>query len=128
LEQVSKTGQASARGSILEMQFSVIRKAYMQTTKILFGILTITTTLLAQAQAQAPAFVTVSAPTNAAYSTNGITWSASTLSTSATWVGVAYGNGLFVASAENSSNAAYSTDGINWSASTLCLRRRPGSS
>jgi len=65
----------------------------MKTTRILVGIFT--STLLAQVQAQIPAFVTVSAPNNAAYSTNGINWSASALPSSGTWVGVAYGNGVF---------------------------------
>jgi hypothetical protein len=91
----------------------------MKTTRILVGIFTITIALLARVQAQVPAFVTVSAPNYAAYSTNGINWSASTLPSSGTWVGVAYGNGLFVASAQNSAQGAYSTNGINWSASAL---------
>ena len=44
----------------------------------------------------------------------------STLPSSQTWYSVAYGNGVFVAVAYNSTAAAYSTDGgVTWTASTL---------
>jgi hypothetical protein len=55
----------------------------------------------------------------AAYSTNGINWTAATLPSSAYWQSVTYGNGRFVAVAYYSNKAAYSTDGINWTAATL---------
>jgi len=46
-------------------------------------------------------------------------WTASTLPSSASWWAVTYGDGKFVAVANNSDKSAYSTDGINWTASTL---------
>ena len=56
----------------------------------------------------------------AAYSTDGITWTASTMSGYRRWYSVTYGNGKFVAVVYNNSNvAAYSTDGITWTTSTL---------
>jgi hypothetical protein len=57
-----------------------------------------------------------------AYSTNGITWTASTSGNSvitSTCRAVAYGNGLLVAGGTGGNNRlAYSTDGVNWTAST----------
>ena len=65
-------------------------------------------------------FVAVSySPTSVAYSTDGITWTASTLPSDNSWISVTYGNGVFVAIANDSNVAAYSTDGINWTSSTL---------
>jgi hypothetical protein len=55
----------------------------------------------------------------AAYSTNGITWTATTMPSSEAWRSVTYGDGAFVAVAYYSDEAAYSTDGITWTASTL---------
>ena len=55
---------------------------------------------------------------NAAYSTDGITWTVATLPISTT-CSVCYGNGKFVAVADGSNNAAYSTDGITWTVATL---------
>ena len=55
----------------------------------------------------------------AAYSTDGINWTASTMPSSAQWYSVTYGDGKFVAVARYSGKAAYSTDGINWTASTM---------
>jgi hypothetical protein len=55
----------------------------------------------------------------AAYSTDGINWTAATMPSSAYWYGVAYGNGKFVAVNYYSDKAAYSTDGINWTAATM---------
>jgi len=55
----------------------------------------------------------------AAYSTNGINWTAVTLPSSASWYSVTYGDGKFVAVAYNSNKAAYSTNGISWTAATL---------
>ena len=56
--------------------------------------------------------------TSAAYSTDGINWTAATLPSSADWYSVCYGNGKFVA-VSTTAKAAYSTDGINWTAATL---------
>lgn len=51
----------------------------------------------------------------AAYSTDGVTWTQTTLPSYESWVDVAYGDGVFVAIAGDSSSvAAYSTDGITW--------------
>ena len=44
----------------------------------------------------------------AAYSTDGVTWTAATLPSSGYWYSVAYGGGKFVAVAYNSNKAAYS--------------------
>jgi hypothetical protein len=52
--------------------------------------------------------------TSAAYSTNGVTWTASTLPTSANWVSVTFGEGRFVAVASNSTTVAVSFDGEVW--------------
>jgi len=49
-----------------------------------------------------------------AYSTDGINWSSSSLPSSQDWSDVAFGNGLFVAVANESAKNAYSRDGINW--------------
>ncbi|GHT98672.1 hypothetical protein FACS1894142_5290 [Spirochaetia bacterium] len=55
----------------------------------------------------------------AAYSTDGITWTAVTLSSSANWNSVTYGNGKFVAVPLSNNIAAYSTDGITWTTTAL---------
>lgn len=60
------------------------------------------------------------------YSTNGVTWVNTTMpanddSTNSNWVDIAYGNGRYVAIAENSAMAAYSFDGITWVKSNLPL-------
>ena len=55
----------------------------------------------------------------AAYSTDGINWTASTFPSSAGWRSVTYGDGKFVAVANSSNESAYSTDGVNWTESTL---------
>jgi hypothetical protein len=65
-------------------------------------------------------FVAVGDSSNkAAYSTNGIDWTAATLPSGADWQSVTYGNGKFVAIAYRSNKAAYSTNGINWTAATM---------
>ena len=65
-------------------------------------------------------FVAVPNDSTAAYSTDGINWTAATLPSNKSWYSVCYGNGKFVAvSGGSSSTAAYSTDGINWTAATL---------
>ena len=57
--------------------------------------------------------------TTAAYSEDGITWTASTLPSTAGWQSITYGNGKFVTVAFDSTKTAYSEDGITWTASTL---------
>jgi len=55
-----------------------------------------------------------SANTTGAYSEDGITWSSSTMVTSATWVDVAYGEGRFVAIASDTTTVRISLDGETW--------------
>jgi len=55
-----------------------------------------------------------SASNYAAYSTNGVDWNASVLPASATWVSIAFGEGRFVAIADDSTTVAISNDGIVW--------------
>jgi hypothetical protein len=56
----------------------------------------------------------------AAYSTDGITWQLSNLSSGSQWRSVIYGNGNFVAVASGSSIASnYSTDGTTWQQGNL---------
>ena len=57
--------------------------------------------------------------TKAAYSVDGITWTAATMPSKASWNSVTYGNGKFVALANLSPTAAYSVDGITWTATTM---------
>jgi len=66
--------------------------------------------------------------TTAAYSTDGSTWSVSTMPSSLNWNNVKYGNGIFVAVAGNytgtqpaggTTTAATSTDGITWTIVTM---------
>ena len=65
-------------------------------------------------------FVAVAYNSNvAAYSVDGINWTAATLPSSADWCSVAYGNGKFVAVSRNYGIAAYSEDGINWTAASI---------
>ena len=69
-------------------------------------------------------FVAVASGSNTVvYSTDGISWTASTLPSSAYWRSVTYGNDRFVAVAQetggSSNTAAYSADGISWTAATL---------
>ena len=66
-------------------------------------------------------FVAVAGGGSAAYSTDGITWTAATLPSSAFWHSVTYGDGKFVAIVDGSDVAAYSNDGITWTAATLPL-------
>ena len=59
-------------------------------------------------------------PSNtAAYSTDGITWTQTTMPSSDAWFSVTYGDGTFAAIAYYSSTAAYSTDGITWTQTTM---------
>ena len=53
-------------------------------------------------------FVAVAQVTTAgAYSTNGTTWTASTMPSSSDWFGVTYGNGYYVAVAYSTNSGAY---------------------
>lgn len=61
---------------------------------------------------------------SAAWSTNGSTWTTSTLpanddSAESNWVDIAYGNGRYVAISDSSAMAAYSFDGDTWYKSNL---------
>ena len=60
------------------------------------------------------------------YSTDGITWTQSTLPVSEIWASICYGNGKFIAIANASDNTPtatdtilYSTDGITWTEGTM---------
>jgi len=55
--------------------------------------------------------------TQAAYSTNGgVSWTTSTLSATATWSSVAYGNSRFVAISSAGTDTSISTNGTTWAA------------
>lgn len=59
---------------------------------------------------------------NAASSTDGITWTTRTLPSISNWYGVAFGNGVFVAvSTSATAMVATSTDGITWTQRTTPL-------
>ena len=55
-----------------------------------------------------------SASNYAAYSVNGVDWNASILPVSATWTSVTFGEGKFVAIANDSTTVAISLDGLVW--------------
>lgn len=55
----------------------------------------------------------------AAYSTNGTSWTVCTLPRSGDWTDIAYGNGRFVAITTTTGKSAYSLDGITWYESEL---------
>jgi len=55
----------------------------------------------------------------AMYSTDGITWTGYALPINATWTGVVYANGKFVALNKNSRNVLYSTDAVTWTFSVM---------
>ena len=55
----------------------------------------------------------------AAYSTDGITWTQTTMPASAKWLSLCYGDGKFVTVTYGSDIAAYSTDGVNWTQTTM---------
>ena len=70
------------------------------------------------------AYVAVASGTNqAAYSTDGNTWSAVTLPASQDWVSIAYGRvnnvGTYVAIGRQSAATAYSIDGVNWTSASF---------
>lgn len=72
-------------------------------------------------------FVALSSTGKGAYSTNGITWTATTIASSSAKAckSIAYGNGMFVTTAPNTSSmyqskgSFYSQDGITWTESSL---------
>lgn len=67
-------------------------------------------------------FVAVSTTSSSAgaYSTDGISWSSSTLPAADNWLAVNFGNGYYVATCgASSTQAAYSSDGTSWSTATL---------
>jgi hypothetical protein len=69
-------------------------------------------------------FVVVASPSSiAAYSSDGITWTQTSMPSSQRWGAVAYGGGKFVAIAgrdnPSSSVAAYSLDGITWTQTSM---------
>ena len=55
-----------------------------------------------------------SANTTGAYSEDGITWTATSMQTSATWIGVAFGAQKFVAVSSDVTTVRVSNDGENW--------------
>ena len=62
-------------------------------------------------------FVAMSSSTIAAYSTDGVTWTGTTMPSGKSTV--IYGNGKFVAVASSSTRVAISTDGITWTETAL---------
>jgi len=60
-----------------------------------------------------------SGSTQAAYSTNGTSWTACDIPGGTQWTDIAYGNGRFVAITTATASTAYSFDGINWYLSDL---------
>ena len=55
----------------------------------------------------------------AAYSEDGVTWTATTLPSTANWSDVAFGNGLYVAVSSDGTKSAYSRDTVTWNESLL---------
>ena len=62
-----------------------------------------------------------SGSTQAAYSTNGTSWTACNILGGTLWTDIAYGNGRFVAITTTTAATAYSFDGINWYLSNLSV-------
>ena len=76
-------------------------------------------------------FVAVaSGSTTAAYSTDGVNWTRTTMPANLFWSSVCYGNDKFVAvvgtteTPDTSNVVAYSTDGVNWSSGRLPASRK----
>jgi hypothetical protein len=63
-----------------------------------------------------------SANTTGAYSADGITWTATSMNTSATWTDVCFGEGRFVAIASDSTTVRISGDGENWDSTGTLAR------
>ena len=67
-------------------------------------------------------FVAIASSSTAAYSTDGITWTQTTMPADADWRSVTYGEDKFLAvgaSYSSSVPASYSTDGISWTQSSI---------
>jgi hypothetical protein len=64
-------------------------------------------------------FVMVNNGNKAAYSTDCITWTQTTMPSSGDWLKPVYANGKWVALMDQSTDAAYSTDGITWTQTTM---------
>lgn len=60
----------------------------------------------------------------ASTSVDGLSWSASALPAAANWVASAFGNGVFVAIADNGTTAASSADAVSWTPQTLPANAR----
>jgi hypothetical protein len=69
-----------------------------------------------------PAFVAIDITyayiNSASYSSDGITWTATTLPVTEVWDSIAYGNNTFIALPDATSSAALSTNGITWTLGT----------
>lgn len=61
--------------------------------------------------------------TESFWSTDGSSYSFTTMPSSANWSGLAYGAGKWIATASNNRSAAISTDGITWTATTTALNQ-----
>ena len=59
--------------------------------------------------------------TVAAVSTNGVTWTSSSLPLSAVWASITYGNNMFIAVSPASAKSAYTFNGITWYTSNLTV-------
>jgi hypothetical protein len=55
----------------------------------------------------------------AAYSEDGVTWTSTTLPSTANWSDIAFGNGLYVAVSSDATKSAYTRDLITWNQSLL---------
>jgi hypothetical protein len=62
-----------------------------------------------------------SGSSQAAYSTNGTSWTTCSIPGGTTWTDIAYGNGRFVAITTDTAQTAYSFDGITWYLSNLAI-------
>lgn len=86
--------------------------------------LTITITSMAVPPGDATSIATVSGAgtgvsRTAAYTTDAVTWTSSTLPSTTDWSAVEFGTGLYVAVSSSGAKAAYSRDAITWSESLL---------
>jgi hypothetical protein len=66
-------------------------------------------------------YLATTATGTGAYSTDGITWTSTTLPSASTYTAVNYGNGRFVVVTSASGPSAYSFDGITWYTSNLSI-------
>jgi hypothetical protein len=79
-----------------------------------FGYFDDGSSLPGEASSRFVAVAGTSANTTGAYSADGITWTATSMNTSATWVDVCFGEGRFVAISSDSTTVRISNDGENW--------------